>query len=87
MVCESIGVPAGILDFIQSRYNSCRACIVQLSEVRPLFQVLSGVLQGCPLSSTLFTLAIASLLWRFFKTIVQGNLGTVSACADDIAIA
>ena len=52
-----------------------------------LFPVGSGVLQGCPLSAILFTLAIDPLLHMLSKTIIKSGAGRVSACADDIAIA
>lgn len=86
-VCERICVPEGARNFIAGRYSECRAFIQQQGEILPLFQVLSGVLQGCPLSSTLFTLAIDPLLWIFSQTIVRNQIGVVCACADDIAIA
>ena len=52
-----------------------------------VFDVLSGVLQGCPLSGSLFNFAIDPLLWVFSRMIVAPKLGKVLACADDIGAA
>lgn len=49
-----------------------------------LYLVTSGVLQGCPLSGSLFVIAIDPLLCKFERYILDKSLGTVTACADDI---
>ena len=49
-----------------------------------LFCVISGVLQGCPLSGSLFVIVIDPLLFLFKKHIEDRGLGKVRACADDI---
>ena len=52
-----------------------------------LFPVTCGVLQGCPLSGTLFLLAIDPLLAQFEWHILSPGLGAVYACADDVGAA
>ncbi len=49
-----------------------------------LFKVVSGVLQGCPLSGSLFLIVIDPLLDMFSKYIVELGHGHVHACADDV---
>ena len=49
-----------------------------------MFSVLSGVLQGCPLSGVLFNFAIDPLLYLFSTLIITPGFGKVLACADDI---
>ena len=46
--------------------------------------IVSGVLQGCPLSGTLFVLVIDPLLWAFKKKLSSTVIRT---CADDIGMA
>jgi len=52
-----------------------------------LFWVLNGVLQGCPLASAFFALAVDPLLVRFKSAIENTGLGRIRACADDIGAA
>ena len=52
-----------------------------------LFQVLSGVLQGCPLSGSIFALAADGFLRRLRRILSCGGHGVLRACADDIAVA
>jgi len=49
-----------------------------------MFSILSGVLQGCPLSGTLFVLVVDPLLWMF-RTRVSSAI--IRACADDVGAA
>lgn len=51
-----------------------------------LFEVTSGMLQGCPLKSILFVICIGALLWLFISLIVYHGHGFCTACADDIAV-
>ena len=52
-----------------------------------MFIVLSGVLQGCPLSGSLFVVAIDPLLHMFKLQLESPSLAKVRACADDIGMA
>ena len=49
-----------------------------------LYWIWSGVLQGCPLSGSLFVLAIDPFLDKFYKLVHSVGLGKLGACADDI---
>ena len=51
-----------------------------------MFVILSGVLQGCPLSGSLFVIAIDPLLHMFKTMLENSSLAWVRACADDICI-
>jgi hypothetical protein len=55
--------------------------------MRLLFIVLSGVLQGCPLSGSLFVIVIDPLLHIFRIKLEDTALGKVRACADDVGVA
>ena len=52
-----------------------------------LLLITSGVLQGCPLSGSLFVLAIDPLLVVFKQHLEALGLAKVRACADDIGMA
>ncbi len=49
-----------------------------------LFWVSSGILQGCPLSGTLFVLCLDPMLRNINATIEFRDLAVTRACADDI---
>ena len=49
-----------------------------------IFNILSGVLQGCPLSGTLFVIVMDPIMFLFTKYICSPGFGQVRACADDI---
>ena len=51
-----------------------------------LFAFLCGVLQGCPMSASLFIFAIIPFLIHFEKILVGKYYGVVRACADDIGL-
>ena len=45
---------------------------------------ISGVLTGCPLSASLFVIAMNTFLLRFKEIIVDKSYGVLYACADDL---
>jgi len=59
--------------------------MVVQGQLKFLFKVHSGVLQGCPLSALLFNFCIDHLLRLFNVMIVKTQIGSVLACADDIS--
>ena len=48
--------------------------------------VKSGVLQGCPLATLLFVIAMEQFLVMFNTAVESAGLGIVRACADDVAL-
>ena len=52
-----------------------------------MYHIWSGVLQGCPLSATLFLMCINPFLIHFEQSLVRSDAGIVRACADDIGAA
>ena len=49
-----------------------------------LFFIFSGVLQGCPLAGSFFTIAMDPFLRHFEELIENSERGIVRACADDV---
>jgi hypothetical protein len=79
-----INIPRGVLCAFDALYEGNEAYWQSGGFACWLFTVVSGVLQGCPLSGSLFVLAIDPLLVLFERYVMRPGLGTVTACADDI---
>ena len=77
-------MPRGLFKAIQRMYTDNEALYSCDGVLRWLFKVVSGVLQGCPLSVSLFVISIDPLLVFSKRKIEDMSLGTVRACADDI---
>ena len=87
-VLKALQVPRGIMNLLECLYNGSEAfCNVGGSGMAWIFSVLSGVLQGCPFSGSLFVIAIDPLLFQFHKYLCAPALATVRACAGDIGAA
>ena len=86
-VLTFLNIPSGLLALVRNLYNSNKAFFGSDSGWIFVFYILSGVLQGCPLSGSLFVIVIDPLL-NFFKIHLENSaLATCRACADDIGIA
>ena len=86
LVLTVLKVPQGILNFIGSLYRGNQAYLRTGGFELFLFEVISGVLQGCPLSGSLFVMLMDPLLFSFQHFVVSQGLGNVYACADDIGM-
>jgi len=86
-VLVAIKVPTGLLNVFDGLYHTNTAFWNIDGQTRFLFHILSGVLQGCPLSGSLFVIAIDPLLFQFRRQVMDPLLGQVRACADDIGAA
>ena len=75
-------VPEGMYLFFVALYTDNKCYAVFGGVKRFLYKILSGILQGCPASGSLFVLAIDPLL-RMFKSRFEG--GRTKAFADDLA--
>jgi len=78
--------PRGILNVFDALYTRNEAYWECGGVQHWLFTVVAGVLQGCPLSGSLFVIAIDPLLFLFSRFIVDPFKGRVAACADDIGV-
>jgi len=83
-VLEAIRLWPAFLRAIRNLYKGNLAYGRLSGLLRFLFPILAGVLQGCPLSGTLFAFVADPLLWMFR---MQMNSAVVRACADDIGAA
>ena len=81
-VLRSSGAPAGYQQILLCLYTDCQVFIFGSSFSGPVFTVHSGVLQGCPMSATLFVIAIQPHLSLTNSKLLRGEL--VCACADDV---
>ncbi len=64
-VCYGLGMPKGLLNALKRMYAGNDAYYNYDGQLQWLFLVISGVLQGCPLSGSLFLLCFDSLLSLF----------------------
>ena len=81
---EAIEIWDAFVTGIRSSYKGKEAYAVSEGLMQYLFPILSGVLQGFPLSGTLFVFVMDPLLWSFRRYLT----GTVTrSCADDIGMA
>jgi len=88
---EMSGAPQYLLNMVKGLYHNSRAFVRVPSGFEFAFYFLSGILQGCPLSGSLFAISIEPLIRALRKTLhskfPDGRNGLARACADDIAIA
>ena len=86
-VLKHIRIPKGLLVAIKLLYEDNQAFMACGDQLLWLYLIVSGVLQGCPLSGSLFVVTIDPLLALFKKKLEDTGLGRVRTCADDIGIA
>ena len=98
LVIEAAGLPQGIVNLFREIYRDVFAYGRSSSEkAHYLFQLASGIIQGCPLAGTLFAILIDPFLRAINKTFIDNIIspspchhplpsGAVHACADDIAV-
>ena len=73
--------------FVASLYLNVRAFITIGGKLSFACEVTAGVLQGCPLSDTLFVVAMSPFLFDFSTTLVDRSYAVIHACVDDLGTA
>ena len=78
-------MPRGVRNLVRSVYQSSKAHVWVGADYVELFDIRTGVLQGCPLSGLLLAVCMDPLLRAFESLVGRANLGHIKACADDDA--
>jgi len=79
-----MGCPAKVLNFVKALYHDNKGFIHINRVIRDFCLFLSGVLQGCPLSETLFVISINPFL-NAAENILNPPYEIMRAFADDLA--
>jgi hypothetical protein len=80
-------LPAGFVNVLRSLYKLNAAMVAGSGGISFFCWVMSGVLQGCPLSGLIFVLVMDPLLSAMEGLIDKVGLATTRACADDVGAA
>jgi hypothetical protein len=86
LVLESMKIPAHIIKAIRRLYENCIMHICFGKQVHCFLAILAGIKMGCPLSGTLFALALDPFL-RAISSAAPSSGFHASAFADDLAMA
>ena len=82
IILEALEVPRGMLLFFRALYPNNRCFAVYGGVKHFLYEIRSGILQGCPASGSIFVLAIDPFL-RMLRTELDSS--RTKAFADDLA--
>ena len=82
-----IGIPEGIFDAILAQCKLRRGFMSTHNGIAFIFVALSGVLQGCTVSGSLFVIANDPLLHMLKVQLESSSLAWLRACADDTGTA
>jgi hypothetical protein len=84
-VLVHMGLPTRIVEAIRKLYNNCIVHLVFGGARHPGFKLLSGIKQGCPLSGTIFALALDPFM-RMVMSLMQPGKSILTGFADDLAV-
>jgi len=87
LILQFIRLPSGLFAVVCALYHKNQAFLGTPDGIVFMFYILSGVLQGCPLSGSLFVIVIDPLLHMFKLHLEDTGLGVPRACADDVGVA
>ena len=82
-----LGLPAGLQLFVAAIYCANIALYRAVADEAVLYEISSGVLQGCPGSGTVYTVATDFILNAISAVTDKVQRGIFRACADDVALA
>ena len=81
----ALGLPGGLVDLLKAVYHANVAYTRDGQDLIELYEILSGILQGCPGSGTIFTWCLDPFLFCILDGL--GKDGLVRACAGDVSVA
>eukprot|EP00973_Karenia_brevis_P008164 1105679-Karenia_brevis.AAC.1 len=83
-VLSAMKVPMGLHAYISELYRKCDLYFSLFGQDIYVCILRAGVIQGCPLSGTLFSFVIDIFLEFMYQEIYMKGRGEIAACADDI---
>ena len=87
LVLRMAGLYEGLLNVTRGCYEHAAAFAHLPGTPKTfLFMLASGIMQGCPLSGSMFALAFDPFLRDLYSRVDALGLGTTSACADDVVV-
>ena len=87
IVIEQNSTPDGFRQIIRAMYGFVECGTVPEGAYFFMYLILSGVLQGCPLSGLIFAMAVDPFLNKFVAEAEDTGAAVIRACADDIGAA
>jgi hypothetical protein len=87
IIIEVINVPDGLRQIIRTMYTFVECYVVVEGREFFAYYILSGVIQGCPLSGMLFAMAVDPFLRKMLVETETPLAAVVRACADDVGAA
>ena len=84
MVLGACGANEALINFVKALYDNVKVYVQYDGKMHFAFFARSGVLTGCPLSASLFVIALNPFLPDFHRTIISLSYGVLYACADDL---
>lgn len=86
LVLERFGVPITLLRAVRALYHDLVTFVVFAGESVAEMRMDSGIKQGCPLSGTLFALALDPMVRRYLAEVTMAS-SRLCAFADDVGVA
>ena len=83
VVFKAAGAPVGFLNFLEVLYSWCMSYLTSQGVVSFFMRITSGILQGCPLSGTIFAIVSHASFSRIERLLLSSR-NIVRCCADDL---
>jgi len=83
-VLAAMGIPGEIIQALQRLYANCKSHIIFAGARHVGFLLMSGIKQGCPLSGTIFALALDPFM-RMIIGCIHPERSILTGFADDLA--
>jgi len=88
-VLETAGLPIGMRAILAQLYRNSLAYFRSAEGKKLLFEITSGIMQGCPASGFIFAVASCPIIEfiNFVLMTIPHQFEELTACADDLGLA
>ena len=91
MICEGMGLPEGLICYIKSLYTNNKFFYRGDGKTKMLYEILSGIIEGCPLLGSIFDIVVDPSLRLLKKSrpnstnrTFADDIGTIIQKLDDL---